>query len=132
MNLYKQTFQHWSPKDSEKGISKYFLASSNREAYDIVYGKYDCVTVDRFCDFNSEEYDTFEIDYVEYLPSDLDKEKVINIVADKRGELNFDDIDSLDCFNDLYYGMTLEGWDLVREDITPQDIEVLKTLGVLE
>lgn len=135
MNLYKHTFEHWSQKDSEKGIRNYFVANNDREAYDIVY-KSDPMTVDKVCDESTEEHwetgeQVYYIDGVEY-PETLTEEETKQIVSDKRGELNFDELDSLNCFNDLYYGLRLDGWELVKEDLSENDFVALRRLGIIE
>ena len=134
MTLYKHIFQHWSQKDSEKGISKYFLAENNREAYNIVYGFKgiisDCMTVDKIED-SEEDTEVYEIDGKEY-DNTLTAEEARQIIADKGGELNFDDVESLNCFQDLYYGMRLDGWEVVQENILDNEIRILKRLKIIE
>lgn len=135
MNLYEHIFQHWSPKDSEEGIKKYFVAKNDREAYDIVYPS-DPMTVDKVCDESTEEHweteeQVYFIDGKEY-PDTFTEEEAKQLVADKQGELNFDDLDSLNCFDDLYYGMRLDGWKLVYKDIPTSDVETLKRLKIIE
>ena len=130
MTLYKHTFQHWSQKDSERGITKYFLAQNNREAYNIVYGEGDCLTVDRIKNEETDE-GVYYVDDKEY-DSNLTVEETRQIVADKGGELNFDDLETLNCFEDLYYGMRLDGWVVVQENILTSEIRVLRELKILE
>ena len=135
MNLYKHTFEHWSQKDSEKGISNYFLAENNLECYDKVYGKWGCMTADRISSEEPDEHwetgkEIYYIDGEEY-PGDITDEEVKKIVAEKGGELNFDDLESLNCWSDLYYGLRLDGWVLVQEDIKTSEIFVLKELSII-
>jgi len=132
MNLYKEQFEHWSQKDSARGFKRYFLANDDRDAYAKVYGDSDCLTVDRFSYEEYEVGEPYEIDYEEYDPEELTVEKIREIVASKRGELNFNDLDSLNCWQDLYYGMTLKGWELVKENISAGEASILVTLGIIQ
>ncbi len=122
MNLYKETFIHFSPKDSEFGMRGYFLAENDRRAYDVVYPS-DCQTVDQL------EYDEGEfcIEDECYNPGDISVEEARQIVADKRGEINME-IE----LHDLYYGLSFSGWELVQENILPQEIKTLTRLGILK
>ena len=75
MTLYRHIFEHWSQKDSQRGISKYFLAENNRKAYNIVYGFQgnvsDCMTVDKIANKETEtsyekKKEVYYIDAEEY------------------------------------------------------------------
>ena len=122
MTLYKHIFEHWSQKDSVRGIVKYFVAENDRDAYDIVYPT-DCQTVDAY------SYEDFEI-YIEgeyYNVDSITEEMIRSHVADNQGEINMEM--NLD---DLYYGKTYKGWEIVQENILPHEIKVLRELKILE
>jgi len=123
MNLYKHTFGHWAPKDSESGIKGYFLAETDEEVYEKIYGVFGSQYVGRVTDnFDEEEHEEYED-----TPEQAKKRTI-----EARGDLNLSDEYTENMFCDLYYGLTLEGWELVQEHITTFEIDVLQNLGILE
>jgi len=138
MNLYKHTFQHWAQIDSELGIKGYFFARNDREAYDIVYQSGFCITVNRVhnrettTDLKDKSKKIYNIDGISYRDS-LTEEEAIQIVVNKRGELNFEDIHTLNCREDFYYdNLRLDGWELIKEDLSLTDLISLRRLGIVE
>ena len=123
MNLYREIFQHWSQKDSERGIVKYFIAEDNAHAYDVVYSEW----CSQYEDHTRDNYDPdeFEPEY-EDTPEQA-KQRVIDECGDINVTDRFENV-----FNDLYYGLTLKGWELVKEDLTLLDVTSLIKLNVLE
>jgi len=103
MNLYKAEFVHYAPKDWEKGISYYFIATNDEEAYNTVY-----------------EYEPYCIE-----SEKISKEDFIN----SRGEIYADIEVNL---SDSYYGIKIKGWSLVKESISKDDIDKLIKLDIIE
>lgn len=130
MNLYKHVFTHYSQKDSASGIIKYFLAKNDEEAFFKVYTAGSCLTTDIVENEETQEYDGNEYYYIngEQYPSTITLEEVKQIVIKARGEINMDDMP----LEDLYYGRTYEGWDLVKEDINSLEIDTLKELNIIK
>ena len=124
VNLYKQTFAHWAPKDSEAGIKGYFLAENNEQAYKEVYGSGDSMYVERVMEYYEPEEHEAEF---EDTPDEA-KARVIKA----RGDLNLMDDYTESMFADLYYGLTLHGWELVKPNVTEIDIQVIRALKILE
>lgn len=126
MNLYEIILEHYAPKDSERGIFTYLLTNSDEEVYEwlktnpnlldgrSIYTPYE----------DNEEDDTlFEIynDDFEVVGYEKYKDRMIRL----KGELN-DEVE----LTDLYYGMTLVGWRMVKSDIPTEQIELLKDTGI--
>jgi len=111
MNLYKEVFTHYSQKDSETGITKYFIAVDDEEAYSMVYEYSPCYVDSAIDDGDADENS---------------KAKAIKEVVEARGEINME----IELY-DLYYGVTHKGWELVTENITDSDTSHLIRLGVI-
>jgi len=107
MNLYKITFIHYSQKDSKEGIETYLLAENDKEVYNYIEKEYyygcwvDEEKENKMCSIYGDEY--------HIMGKETYKEKIIRI----KGEINDEDYDICD----LYYGLTLRGWELVKENI---------------
>ena len=118
MNLYKKIFEHFSQKDSEEGISKYFIAKNEQGAYDYVYND----------GHPSWVYEVLERDPDMWCEEDiLTEEEAIKVVFDAKGEINME-IE----LTDLYYGKTLKGWEIVKEDLSNDDIATLKRMNIIK
>lgn len=103
MNIYKIIFTHYSPKDSEEGIACLLIAENDEQVYEWIasdpqFGDMRIFT--SWKDMEDEELEDAEMPF---------KEKMISIC----GEVNDEDAD----LSDLYYGKTLYGWQLLKEDI---------------
>ncbi len=121
MNLYKHTFEHYSQKDSKGGIEKYFLAENNADAYNIIYGNFGSLYEgDINSGFDSETYESDS------------PEQAKNRVIAAGGDLNLSPEYTEYMFSDLYYGLTLEGWELVKANITRHELEILAELGIVK
>ncbi len=111
MNLYKVMFEHYSPKDSETGIICYLLAKDTSRVYDYVKEM-------AGWKYNEEDFDS---EYSEY---DSFKEKIIDI----DGEMFDDDAN----FDDLYYGKTYYGWEIVKEAVNVELLVESIKLGIIK
>jgi hypothetical protein len=126
MNLYEIMMEHYAPKDSEKGIHTYLVANSDEEVYEWL--KLEKELKDGRQIFLSwsykEDEETFDIYDEDYNVIGVEsfKEKMIRI----KGDLNDEDVE----LTDLYYGRTLVGWYLVKENITGEEIGILASAGI--
>ncbi|MET3209658.1 UNVERIFIED_CONTAM: hypothetical protein ABIC26_002605 [Paenibacillus sp. PvR008] len=127
MNLYKIMFEHFSQKDSQKGILTYLVANSDSEVYEwlksepssedwgSIYNNYE------YKEKDNEVFDVYDNDF-----SIVDQESF----RDRMIRLNGDMYDEEVELSDLYYGATLYGWILVKENIGSDDIKIMRELGV--
>jgi hypothetical protein len=124
MNLYRIDFAHWAPKDREDGIKGYVLAENAEKVYHYIDKEY--------CYDSMEEH---EADRISMNGDDEDswndwedwgsyKDKMIDL----GGQLN-DENHEID---DLYYGVTLHGWELVKEDVEIKDFEEAINLNIIK
>jgi hypothetical protein len=127
MNLYEIMMEHYAPKDSEKGIHTYLAANSDEEVYEWIKSEQELKDGRQIFitwgmdEKDEEEFEIYDNNY-EVIGTETLKEKMIRI----KGDLHDEDAD----FSDLYYGKTLIGWKLVKENITNEEIEVLKSVGI--
>ena len=141
MKLYKLLFEHWSQKDSERGIKGFFVAEDNEAAYEFVkncekldynnplhvytsWAEYEATNSYHEDEDESIEkgFDIYNDDY-ECIGTETFKERMIRL----GGEM-FDEDQEL---NDLYYGATRYGWECIGK-ILPTEIAVLKNVGILK
>jgi hypothetical protein len=127
MNLYEIMLEHYAPKDSEKGIFTYLVAQSDEEVYEwlkaspkLKDGRWLLTT---FEDYERDEktYEIYDDDY-EVIGEESFKEKMIRL----KGTINDED----QSFDDLYYGLTLYGWELIKKDITEEQLKVLEETNI--
>ena len=95
-------------KDSETGIETYLLAKNEDKVYDYIDTQLTC---------------GYWSDNKEIIDSQTFRERIINL----RGEINDE---NYDC-SDLYYGATLYGWELVKENVDFDLNNVIK-LGIIK
>lgn len=115
-NLYKIIAQHFSPKDSFTGIAGYLIAENEERVYDFIED-HPSNSFDDYVGWIGSKYDDELFWNPETQENDLThKEKVIRDC----GELKCDEY-----LNDLYYGQTLVGWELVQENLGQTEINML-------
>ncbi|MCY8922132.1 hypothetical protein [Bacillus atrophaeus] len=126
MNLYEIMLEHFAPKGSERGIFTYVLAQSDEEVYEWL--KTDPSLSDGravYTPYQDNEADgkTYAIynQSFDIVGHEKYKDRMIRL----KGELN-DEVE----LTDLYYGMTLVGWSMVKADIPTEQIELLKDTGI--
>lgn len=112
MNLYKIKFSHSSPKDTECGIKCLLLAKNDEQVYEWIKSE---------PDIGGEKLWNIWAD-IEDSNNEF-KHQMIQI----KGEINDDDFD----YSDAYYGITLLGWSLLKEDIKTDyseliDLDIIK------
>tara|TARA_R110000803_G_C11732323_1_gene289834 strand:+ start:74 stop:454 length:381 start_codon:yes stop_codon:yes gene_type:complete len=122
MNLYRITFSHTAPKDSEKGIKGYLLAENDEQVYNYVDKTFNYESwkdIDE--DEDRESSDIYDRNY-NIIGTETFKEKILRI----NGEMNDEDYD----YCDAYYGVTLYGWELVKEN-AGGDYTEMTELGII-
>lgn len=138
MNLYKITFSHHAPKDSEQGIKCLLLAENDEQVYEWIASEPKPNDRSMFNGWKDNEGYTYnkeaeifedkdgdEVDsswYDEEGNAENFKARMLRL----KGEINDDDY----YFTDAYYGITLFGWELLKEDVKT-DYSELKELGIV-
>ena len=118
-NLYKLDLIHFAPKDSQRGIFCFIVAENDKEVFNLLSEDFK---------INQETFYT-RYDSLEYLYEDEEVyNDVVNSIIENQGLYNTDYAE--DFLTDLYYGATLESWELFKGDITPNQIELLQYLGI--
>ena len=110
MNLYKIKFTHYAPKDSSSGIKEFIIAQNEEGVFNYIDKNhvYDSWTE------REDEWDNEDQTYKEF-------------ILENKGD---DEDESL--FENLYYGLTTYGWEIVEENIGFGDIKILTQLGIIE
>ena len=131
MNLYEIKFSHTAPKDSKEGIISYLLAENDEQVYEWIASEPKIREYDLFNSWEeiNEEWedegrkeDIYDDDY-NIIGTETFREKMIRI----KGEMNDEDYD----FSDAYYGITLYGWKLVKENINESDFKKSIEIGII-
>ncbi|MEK4006518.1 hypothetical protein [Paenibacillus sp. FSL H3-0333] len=127
MNLYKIMFEHFAPKDSKAGIVTYLQAQSDEEVYEWLKSEPEAgnegkvFTSYKYKEEDRETYDIYDKDY-NCVGQESFKEKMIRL----HGDMFDEDAD----VSDAYYGVTLYGWECVKENISLELSESIKHSGV--
>jgi len=127
MNLYIIEFKHYSPKDSEKGIKGYIVAKNDEEVYEFIKSEPEMLGETIYNSYaDKEDYDEKDIydDEDNVIGTETFKERIIGCCGDMYDEYSE--------VSDLYYGATQYGWVCAIKDITSQDVEGLRYLGILQ
>jgi hypothetical protein len=115
MNLYKILFTHTAPKDRKEGIITYLLAENEEQVYSFIDKEYNYECW-KDQEEENETYDVYNDDY-DVVGIETFKEKILRL----KGEMNDDDYD----YSDAYYGITLYGWELVKENLASDYSELI-------
>ncbi|KAF6620659.1 hypothetical protein HFE03_07980 [Paenibacillus sp. EKM102P] len=127
MNLYKIMFEHFSQKDSQNGILTYLAANSDSEVYEWLKSEpYSESWGNIFNNYNYKEKDNEVFDIYDNDFSIIDQESFRDRMIRLHGDMYDEEVE----LSDLYYGATLYGWNLVRENISFNDIKIMRDLGV--
>lgn len=124
-NLYKIHFEHYAPKDSEKGIYTYLAAQNDEEVYEWLKSNPTLKNQQQiFNCYEDSEEDSYEVfdEKFNVVGTETFKERMIRL----NGDIN-DEEEELD---DLYYGATLMGWKLVKEEIDEEVLQVIEDSGI--
>jgi hypothetical protein len=121
MYIYKIIVQHFSQKDEHASIETFVLAESDEAVYQWVdkekcYGTY--------ADRTEEDglMDVYDDDYT-VVGQETFKEKMLRI----GGEYFDGDYEPVD----LYYGVTIYGWEKMESNLFDVEVSALKKLGIL-
>lgn len=140
MNLYKIVFSHTAPKDTEKGIKCLLLAENDEAVYEWIASDPELAKFNSiFTSWKDNETYTYDDDLDEWIDEDGDDtgnywtdekgspEPFKNRMLRLKGEINDEDYD----FTDAYYGITLYGWELLKENAIESDYSELIELGIV-
>jgi hypothetical protein len=120
-------FEHYSPKDSKKGISTYLVAESDEQVYEWLKSE-PKLDDDNwiYTPYNDNENNNimFEIYDNEYnlIGEESYKDRIIRL----KGEMFDDELE----LSDLYYGKIVYGWKLIKEDVKPDVLQIIKDCGI--
>lgn len=118
MKLYKIIFTHYGPKDSETGIRTYAIANDDEQVMRVVDKKY-CYGAWQERDENMDD---------DYIQEYYDGERYLARMLRVKGECNDPDLEP----QDLYYGATYYGWEVVDTNVHWLTIDVLIGQGIAE
>jgi len=137
MNIYKVTFSHHAPKDSEQGIKALILAENDEQVYNWIASQPETNEGSMYNSWKEkEEYtwdeendsfiDKYECNVNGWWDEDGKPEYFKNRMLRLKGDIDDDSVN----FSDSYYGITLFGWELLKEDVST-DYSDLIELGVV-
>ncbi|ASA22589.1 hypothetical protein [Paenibacillus donghaensis] len=127
MNLYKIMFEHFAPKDSKAGIVTYLQAKSDEEVYEwlksdpVAGNEGKIITSYKYKEEDDEIYDVYDKEY-NCIGQENFKERMIRL----RGDMFDEDAE----VEGAYYGVTLYGWECVRENIPNMLLDIMRLSGV--
>lgn len=122
MNIYKIVFRHISPKDNKEGLETLLLAASDRDVYDYIDKEH---TSGCWSDRDREDgLHTVYDDDCNLVGTETYRERMLRL----KGELDDGEVD----LSDAYYGITLYGWELLEEDVSVEDFDMLRRYGLLK
>jgi len=110
MNLYKVNMTHAAPKGNETAIKEYIIANGDYEVFQYLK--------------NNSGYTNWKD--IERDEDDHGNIKTIDFIYESHGDVQLDNK-----WTDLYYGSTMYDWELCRESITPNEIDVLLRLEIV-
>lgn len=122
MNLYEVLMKHFAPRDSESGVHCYLVAEDDKEVFEWIAKEH---RVKDGSEYGAVMYNSWkeksdkdnEYDYEEGF-----KERIINC----KGDMFDEDVE----LTDLFYGQTLMGWRLCKENLSNILIEYLIESGI--
>ena len=126
MNIYKIEFLHASPKDREMGLKCLLLAENEEQVYEWIKSEPKIGERSLYNGWadSEEENEEFEVynDNYDVIGKENFKLKMIRL----KGQINDDDYD----YSDAYYGITLFGWSLLKENVNTDYSELIE-LGIV-
>lgn len=138
MNLYKIKFSHHAPKDSIFGIKALLLAETDIQVYKWIASEPETNEGRIFNEWKQREDYSWDEERGTFIDKDGDevdegwwdeddepenfKWRMIRL----KGEIDDDIVD----FSGVYYGVTLFGWELLKENVTT-DYSELIDLGIV-
>lgn len=126
MNLYKIIVQHFSQKDSNTAIVALLLAENDEAVYEWIKSEPDTkeesiIVSYQYAEDDNETFDIYNENY-DVVGTEKFKQKMIRI----KGELNDEDFEN----SDAYYGNTIYGWEMLKENPTTNFNELIE-LGIV-
>lgn len=126
MNIYKIEFLHVAPKDTERGLKCLLLAENEEQVYEWIKSEPKIEEQSLYNGWadSEEENEEFEVynDNYDVIGKENFKQKMIRL----KGQMNDDDYD----YSDAYYGITLFGWSLLKENVNTDYSELIE-LGIV-
>ncbi len=122
MNLYRAKFSHYAPKDNQSGTVCLILAETDEQVYEFLKSEPE-INGDKFFlswqdrEDEEEEKEVLDENY-NLIRTETIKEYLIRI----RGSINDEDQQ----YDDLYYGLTVVGWELLKEDVKTDYSELIE------
>lgn len=113
---HKIIFSHHAPKGSDFGIKVFVLAENEEQIYEWIASEPDTKEGRIYNSWRDREI--CGDDYDDCDDKEGFKDKMIRI----GGEINDDCVD----FSDAYYGVTLYGWELVKEGVSGDYSELIE------
>ena len=123
MNLYKIIIKHFSVKDSEESIACLLLAKDDEQVYEWIktepkhIGELSMLNSWKDIEEENEPVNIYDDDY-NVVGTETYKEWMIRI----KGEVNDEDFENADA----YYGNTIYGWELVKENSTNDYVDLIE------
>lgn len=112
MKLFEIISNHYSPKDCHSSTMDYVLAEDENQVYDFIKDKYGWIGDEDELYWDEETKEE----------TATHRESVIK----NQGELEEEQY-----LNDLYYGVTLYGWEIIAEDVDIKDFQKSIELGII-
>ncbi|MGR6760281.1 hypothetical protein ACU1JV_00360 [Paenibacillus sp. T2-29] len=127
MNLYKIMFEHFSQKDSQKGILTYLVADSDSEVYEWIKSEPSSeIWGSIFNSYKYKEKDKEVFDVYDNNYNCVSQEGFRDRMIRLHGDMFDEDVELCD----LYYGVTLYGWTLVKENVGYDVLQAAKETGI--
>lgn len=126
MNLYKVMFEHYSQKDSKTGIEDFVLKENDSEIFDYVRKNYYLHNDPNDMDSDDLGLDENDPEFEEKL-NEVHKE-FKRYMIEVGGSIGDEHV----VLSDLYYGATVYGWELVKEDISEAYMSALLNIGIIK
>lgn len=122
-NLYQINVKHLAPKDSHESIECFIIAENEDQVFDyLAKEKAYWTESETFCENHIPDFDEDqELSEEEY------SNEIKKFVISTKGEIDAD----WACYDDLYYGQTHWGWELKKENISIEEVNTLKNLGLI-
>ena len=137
MNIYKILFSHYGKKDSIQGIVALVLAENDGQVYDWIASNPKTEEMSIYNSWRDREnyslneetgtfFDENGYELRGWKDEDGNPETFKQRMLRLGGEIYDEDVD----LSDSYYGITLYGWELLKENVTTDYFELIE-LGIV-
>lgn len=116
MNLYEIRFVHYAPKDSKEGTVCYLVAKDDENVYEWLKVIEGFTSYEHYTIYKDSEEEGDKLDGVPFRES----------IIESRGCANNENIE----LHDLYYGATTYYWKAAKENISEDEIKMIKDMGI--